>query len=146
MPEQRKAEDRLWAYSDAVFAVIVTIMVLRLQTPVSHHFASLLDLWPTLVSYVASYVFIASIWINYHYLSRFVEIPSLRRPAERRGGARSSRSRCSVLRFSPQQSSRTSDSPWTAWRSCSTSSQISALAARLQPTSRACPAPAFAAG
>jgi uncharacterized membrane protein len=77
MPEEQKVEDRLWAYSDAVFAVIVTIMVLQLKAPVSRHFASLLELWPTLISYVASYVFIAIIWINYHYLSRFVETPSL---------------------------------------------------------------------
>jgi uncharacterized membrane protein len=77
MAEQRKVADRLWAYSDAVFAVIVTVMVLQLRTPTSHHFSSLLGLWPTLISYVASYVFIAIIWINYHYLSRFVETPSL---------------------------------------------------------------------
>jgi uncharacterized membrane protein len=77
MAEQRKVADRLWAYSDAVFAVIVTVMVLQLRTPASHHFSSLLGLWPTLISYVASYVFIAIIWINYHYLSRFVETPSL---------------------------------------------------------------------
>ena len=77
MAEQRKVADRLWAYSDAVFAVIVTVMVLQLRTPTSHHFSSLLGLWPTLTSYVASYVFIAIIWINYHYLSRFVETPSL---------------------------------------------------------------------
>jgi uncharacterized membrane protein len=38
MAEQRKVADRLWAYSDAVFAVIVTVMVLQLRTPTSHHF------------------------------------------------------------------------------------------------------------
>ena len=76
-PDEAKLEDRLWAYSDAVFAVIVTIMVLQLRPPRSHHFSALLGLWPTVISYVASYAFIAIIWINYHHLTRFVQSPSL---------------------------------------------------------------------
>jgi uncharacterized membrane protein len=73
----RKTADRLWAYSDAVFAVIVTIMVLQLKPPNSAHFSALPTLWPTLISYVVSYVFIAIIWINHHYLTRFIRTPSL---------------------------------------------------------------------
>jgi Endosomal/lysosomal potassium channel TMEM175 len=79
-PDEAKLADRLWAYSDAVFAVIVTIMVLQLRPPSSHHFSALLGLWPTVISYVASYVFIAIIWINYHHLTRFVQSPSLGLP------------------------------------------------------------------
>jgi uncharacterized membrane protein len=74
---ERKTEDRLWAYSDAVFAVIVTIMVLQLRPPKSHDLSALWGLWPMFISYVVSYVFIAIIWINYHYLTRFIETPSL---------------------------------------------------------------------
>jgi uncharacterized membrane protein len=73
----RKTADRLWAYSDAVFAVIVTIMVLQLRPPKSHELSALLTLWPTVISYVVSYVFIAIIWINHHYLTRFIRTPSL---------------------------------------------------------------------
>lgn len=75
--EGRKTGDRLWAYSDAVFAVIVTIMVLQLKPPKSDHFSALFTLWPTVISYVVSYVFIAIIWINHHYLTRFIRSPSL---------------------------------------------------------------------
>ncbi len=75
--ESRKAADRLWAYSDAVFAVIVTIMVLQLKPPKSAQVSSLFALWPTVISYVVSYVFIAIIWINHHHLTRFIEAPSL---------------------------------------------------------------------
>jgi uncharacterized membrane protein len=75
--EERKTADRLWAYSDAVFAVIVTIMVLQLKPPKSDHLSALLTLWPTFISYVVSYVFIAIIWINHHYLTRFIQSPSL---------------------------------------------------------------------
>jgi uncharacterized membrane protein len=75
--ENRRTADRLWAYSDAVFAVIVTIMVLQLRPPKADHLSALLTLWPTFISYVVSYVFIAIIWINHHYLTRFIQTPSL---------------------------------------------------------------------
>ena len=73
----QRVTDRLWAYSDGVFAVIVTIMVLQLKPPHSAHLSSLSTLWPTFVSYIVSYVFIAIIWINHHYLTRFIDHPSL---------------------------------------------------------------------
>jgi uncharacterized membrane protein len=69
---------RLSGYTDAVFAVIITIMVLELRPPASPTFAALLALWPTVVSYVVSYVFIAIIWINHHYLMGYVKAPTLR--------------------------------------------------------------------
>jgi uncharacterized membrane protein len=69
---------RLAAYSDAVFAVIVTIMVLELKAPDEATFAALGPLWPTALSYAVSYVFIAIIWINHHHLMRLVGAPGLR--------------------------------------------------------------------
>jgi hypothetical protein len=61
---ERATADRLAAYSDAVFAVIVTIMVLELRAPDQPAFSALWLLWPTAISYVVSYLFIAIIWIN----------------------------------------------------------------------------------
>jgi uncharacterized membrane protein len=78
MREDREAADRLAAYSDAVFAVIVTIMVLELRAPDQPAFSALWPLWPTAVSYAVSYLFIAIIWINHHYLMRLVGPPTLR--------------------------------------------------------------------
>lgn len=78
MSEERITADRLSAFSDAVFAVIVTIMVLELEAPEESTFSALLSLWPTAISYAVSYLFIAIIWINHHYLMRFVGAPSLR--------------------------------------------------------------------
>src|ERR1700751_1779395 len=77
MPEKRTTADRLAAYSDAVFAVIVTIMVLELKAPDQPAFSALQPLWPTAISYAVSYLFIAIIWINHHYLMRFVDFPTL---------------------------------------------------------------------
>jgi uncharacterized membrane protein len=77
MPEKKETADRLAAYSDGVFAVIVTIMVLELKAPEQAAFSGLWPLWPTAISYVVSYLFIAIIWMNHHYLWRFVGPPTL---------------------------------------------------------------------
>src|SRR6266852_5657161 len=73
----RVTADRLAAYSDAVFAVIVTVMVLELRAPDQPAFSALRPLWPTAISYAVSYLFVAIIWINHHYLMRFVGPPTL---------------------------------------------------------------------
>lgn len=78
MREEKATADRLAAFSDAVFAVIVTVMVLELKAPDEPVFSSLWPLWPTAISYAVSYLFIAIIWINHHHLMRFVEAPTLK--------------------------------------------------------------------
>jgi len=65
--------ERLGAFSDGVFAVIITIMVLDLRPPRQPTLAALLTLWPTALSYAVSYLFIAIVWVNHHYLLRFAE-------------------------------------------------------------------------
>lgn len=65
--------ERLGTFSDGVFAVIITIMVLQLQVPPHPTFSALLREWPTILSYVVSYSFIAIVWINHHFLLRFAD-------------------------------------------------------------------------
>ena len=77
MYEERITADRLTGFSDAVFAVIVTVMVLELKAPDEPAFSALWPLWPTAISYALSYLFIAIIWINHHHLMRFVGPPTL---------------------------------------------------------------------
>jgi uncharacterized membrane protein len=77
MREDQDTAHRLAAYSDALFAVIVTIMVLELEAPEEASFAALWPLWPTVISYAVSYLFIAIIWINHHHLMRLVGAPTL---------------------------------------------------------------------
>jgi uncharacterized membrane protein len=77
MLEDKTTADRVAAFSDAFFAVILTIMVLELKAPDQPTFASLWPLWPTAISYAVSYLFIIIIWINHHHLVRFVEQPTL---------------------------------------------------------------------
>jgi uncharacterized membrane protein len=77
MREEGITADRLMGFSDAVFAVIVTVMVLELKAPDEPAFSALGPLWPTAISYALSYLFIAIIWINHHHLMRFVGPPTL---------------------------------------------------------------------
>lgn len=72
MTEHKATPERLAAFSDGVFAFIITIMVLDLRPPSEPTFAALLPLWPTALSYAVSYLFIAIIWVNHHHLLRYV--------------------------------------------------------------------------
>ena len=63
--------ERLNTFSDGVFAVLITVLVLELHPPALPTFAALLALWPTWLSYAVSYLFIAIVWINHHYLMRY---------------------------------------------------------------------------
>jgi uncharacterized membrane protein len=68
----RKATpERLTAFSDGVFAVLITVLVLELRPPASPTFAGLMSLWPTWLSYAVSYLFIAIVWTNHHHLMRY---------------------------------------------------------------------------
>src|SRR5438270_12212746 len=67
----KRTPERLSAFSDAVFAVLITILVLELRPPELPTFKALLSLWPTWLSYAVSYLFIAIVWINHHYLMRY---------------------------------------------------------------------------
>jgi uncharacterized membrane protein len=68
MSEEFGSPRRLIAFSDAVFAVIITILVLELRPPSGTGYSALLTLWPTAVSYAMSYLFVAVVWLNHHYL------------------------------------------------------------------------------
>jgi uncharacterized membrane protein len=68
---RRATPERLSAFSDGVFAVLITVLVLDLRPPERPTFEALLALWPTWLSYAVSYLFIAIVWINHHYLMRY---------------------------------------------------------------------------
>jgi TMEM175 potassium channel family protein len=71
MLQEKTTSERLTLFSDAVFAVIITIMVLDLKPPAEPTLRALLPLWPTALSYAVSYLFIAIIWVNHHHLMQF---------------------------------------------------------------------------
>jgi len=67
----RATPERLSAFSDGVFAVLITVLVLDLRPPELPTFKAFLSLWPTWLSYAVSYLFIAIVWTNHHYLMRY---------------------------------------------------------------------------
>ncbi len=68
---RRATPERLSAFSDGVFAVLITVLVLELRPPELPTLKALLLLWPTWLSYAVSYLFIAIVWTNHHYLMRY---------------------------------------------------------------------------
>jgi uncharacterized membrane protein len=70
---RQSSPDRVRQFSDGVFAVLITILVLELRPPSAHSFSALLPLWPTGLSYVVSYLFIAIVWVNHHHLFTYAE-------------------------------------------------------------------------
>jgi uncharacterized membrane protein len=74
----RPTPERVSGFSDGVFAVLITVLVFNLRPPELPTFGALLLLWPTWLSYAVSYLFIAIVWTNHHYLMRYATEANLR--------------------------------------------------------------------
>ncbi len=64
---------RIEAFSDGVFAIAVTLLVLNLQVPHNMRadrelLRALLNQWPSYLAYVTSFVTISIMWMNHHRL------------------------------------------------------------------------------
>src|SRR5215469_11689776 len=75
---RRSTPERVSGFSDGVFAVLITVLVFNLRPPELPTFGALLSLWPTWLSYAVSYLFIAIVWTNHHYLMRYATEANLR--------------------------------------------------------------------
>ena len=60
--------NRLEAFSDGVLAIIITIMVLELRPPHEPAWSALKPLWPVILSYVLSFVYLGIYWNNHHHM------------------------------------------------------------------------------
>ncbi len=67
--------NRLDAFSDGVFAIVITLLVLELHVPVvkgpyisEELIQGLVDLLPKFISFVVSFVYISIYWVNHHQL------------------------------------------------------------------------------
>ncbi|GAA3112297.1 hypothetical protein GCM10020254_68110 [Streptomyces goshikiensis] len=60
---------RVEAFSDGVFAIIITILVLELKVPEetgSHFWQGVREQWPHYAAYVVSFLIIGVMWVNHH--------------------------------------------------------------------------------
>jgi uncharacterized membrane protein len=64
--------ERLVAFTDGVFAILITILVLELRPPPGHNLADVLDEKRRLLAYLLSFVFVAIYWVNHHHLMQVV--------------------------------------------------------------------------
>ena len=60
--------NRLEAFSDGVFAIAATLLILSVVEPSGPLGQGLLDIWPSYVAYAVSFVTIGVIWINHHMI------------------------------------------------------------------------------
>ena len=66
---------RIEAFSDGVFAIVVTLLVLELKVPSLHNRGSvselghhLLDLFPKFLSWLISFIIVCKFWLNHHHV------------------------------------------------------------------------------
>ena len=62
------SKGRVEAFSDGVFAVIITIMVLEIKRPEGADLVAMRPLLPALLSYLLSFVTLGIYWNNHHHL------------------------------------------------------------------------------
>jgi uncharacterized membrane protein len=70
---------RLEAFSDGVFAIAITLLVLEIRLPFTADaekegtlLSALLHLWPAYLAYVTSFLTIAIMWANHHTMFRMI--------------------------------------------------------------------------
>jgi uncharacterized membrane protein len=67
--EETMSRGRLEAFSDGVFAIAITLLILDVTVPHgsgSHLAHALVQEWPSYLAYTASFLTIGVIWINHH--------------------------------------------------------------------------------
>ena len=82
MPEtfERNETVRIEAFSDGVFAIAITLLVLGIKVPKAHELGAdgslgltLLKLWPHYLAFVTSFITIFANWVNHHRIFSFIQ-------------------------------------------------------------------------
>ena len=83
---------RLEAFSDGVFAIAITLLVLDIAVAGDagrHLLHSVVALWPSYLAYVASFSTIGAAWLGHNAITEYLD---------RRGAMRSGRTWCGLTR------------------------------------------------
>jgi len=67
---------RLETFSDGVFAIAITLLIIEIHVPGREHAGTLghelLRLWPSYIGYLTSFLTIGVMWINHHYVFELI--------------------------------------------------------------------------
>jgi uncharacterized membrane protein len=64
-----RSTGRLVGFSDGVFAITITLLVLEIKPPDSEDLLhDLLALWPSYLAYALTFLFIGQVWVNHHVM------------------------------------------------------------------------------
>jgi uncharacterized membrane protein len=68
---------RIEAFSDGVFAIAITLLIIEVHVPGREHADALghelLHLWPSYLGYLTSFLTIGVMWINHHYVFSLID-------------------------------------------------------------------------
>jgi uncharacterized membrane protein len=77
-PEEEPSPARIEAFSDGVFAIIITLLALDLRVPRESLLqgeplgAALLRQWPTYLAFVLSFLQVGVVWCNHHMMFHYI--------------------------------------------------------------------------
>ena len=77
-PEEAPSPARLEAFSDGVFAIIITLLVLDLRVPRENALqgqslaSELLHMWPVYLAFVLSFLQVGVVWANHHSMFHYI--------------------------------------------------------------------------
>ncbi|MBU0670983.1 MAG: TMEM175 family protein [Patescibacteria group bacterium] len=73
----RNSAERVKAFSDAVFAIAITLLILQIEVPSTladnDIVKELRNLWPTMLAYLISFLVIGRFWLNHFHLTRYLK-------------------------------------------------------------------------
>ena len=79
-----KETNRVEAFSDGVFAIAITLLILEIKVPKidsamtnSQLFNALLNLWPSYFAFLLSFVAVLIMWINHHGFFKYLKTINL---------------------------------------------------------------------
>jgi uncharacterized membrane protein len=68
---------RTEAFSDGVFAIAITLLIIEVHVPAAEHAGDLshqlLDLWPSYLGYLTSFLTIGVMWVNHHRVFSLID-------------------------------------------------------------------------
>ena len=75
-PAVHRTPGRLVAFSDAVFAIAITLLILEIKPPADYAnlLRGLLALWPSYLTYALTFLFIGQVWANHHVMFDHIRV------------------------------------------------------------------------